>query len=107
MSEDIVEKYWLKWLNANELKQFDIIKLLVEKRIISPIKDKKLKIHSMSTLLNSYFEDLAVVVKLATIKECKKELEEAFLDVVFDFNIRICSKEVWNEFWKELLGASE
>ncbi len=61
--DDDVKVFWEKWLVANEIKRKDIIQSLVIRQISSYLKYDPVGVYAVSSLLNSWFEDLELVIK--------------------------------------------
>ena len=59
-----MSSFWKRWIEANEVERIELVKSLTKiilkymKEIDEAIKDEDLKIHALSELLNSYFQDL-------------------------------------------------
>jgi len=58
LSEDLAEKFWLKWLKANCVERRNMLKPIAEE-LMKTARVKELSVDSYAGLLNSYFEDLA------------------------------------------------
>lgn len=66
---EIMEKFWAKWLESNEIERLELIEKLGTHKIAIALRDSDLVGHSLATLLNSYFEDLAEVVRKKEARE--------------------------------------
>ena len=51
--------FWFEWLNTKEINRVDKVKELVRHSLLPALKDSDdVTVHSVASLLNSYFEDL-------------------------------------------------
>lgn len=68
MSE-VMENFWTKWLESNEIERLKLIEKLGIHKTAIALKGSNSVGTSVAVLLNSYFEDLAEVLRK---KEAKR-----------------------------------
>ncbi len=75
MKEDIVEKFWREYIEADILGRDDKIKHIVTSFIVAidALKDNpKIREHAVTTQLRSYFDDLIDYMYVENLKKKKK-----------------------------------
>jgi len=61
VSEDVAEKFWRRWLDANCIERRKLLKPIAEE--IMKTAKAPISVDSFAGLLNSYFSDLAETCK--------------------------------------------
>lgn len=57
--ENIAQNFWYKWEKSDEIERIELLKPLAKLFLdLDIIKEKNLRIHAITSLLNSYLEDL-------------------------------------------------
>lgn len=70
---DVAQKFWKNWYEADLIKRQELMKNIAKQvKVYEKIDDKELQMHGLTTILNSYFEDLAEYMEYVKDKKDKK-----------------------------------